>query len=158
MKKKTFVKITEGKNGELVVRTGGNGLIILAMLQTALAKVPLDLVKLGISLEAMADGHRETVLSVMKEMVEDEGDGGREMSAMGMALGIDPTRGVLRKAVRDEELLPIGTKVVELAFDLRRGTKEGVTMEEAVQVVGEIMLGLVKGMPAVEEEPAPQKE
>lgn len=80
------------------------------------------------------------------------------MSGMGMALGIDPTRGVLRKAVRDEELLPIGIKVVELAFDLRRGIKEGVTMEEAVRVVGEIMLGLVKGMPAVEEEPAPQKE
>jgi hypothetical protein len=80
------------------------------------------------------------------------------MREMGMALGIDPTRGVLRKAVRDEELLPIGTKVVELAFDLRRGIKEGVTMEEAVQVVGEIMLGLVKGMTAVEEEPAPQKE
>lgn len=80
------------------------------------------------------------------------------MSAMGMALGIDPTRGVLRKAVRDEELLPIGIKVVELAFDLRRGIKEGVTMEEAVRVVGEIMLGLVKGMPAVEEEPAPRKE
>lgn len=80
------------------------------------------------------------------------------MSEMGMALGIDPTRGVLRKAVRAEELLPIGIKVVELAFDLRRGIKEGVTMEEAVQVVGEIMLGLVKGMPSVEEEPAPQKE
>lgn len=75
MKKKTFVKITEGKNGELVVRTGGNGLTILSMLLTALAKVSLDLVKPGVSLEAMADGHREAVLSVMKLMLaEREGE------------------------------------------------------------------------------------
>ena len=73
------------------------------------------------------------------------------MSGMGMVLGIDPTRGVLRKVIRDEELLTIGIKVVELAFDLRRGVKEGVTMEEAVQVVGEIMLGLVKDAPEVGE-------
>lgn len=66
MKKKTFVKITEGKNGELVVRMGGNGLIILSMLQTAVAKVSLDLVEPGVSLEEMADGHREAVLGVMK--------------------------------------------------------------------------------------------
>ena len=69
MKKKTFVKITEGKNGNLVVRMGGNGLIILAMLQTALAKVSLDLVKPGFSLEEMADGHREAALSAMKQML-----------------------------------------------------------------------------------------
>ena len=69
MKKKTFVKITEGKNDELVVRTVGNGLIIMAMLQTALGKVSLDLVKYGVSLEEMADGHREAVLSVMKLML-----------------------------------------------------------------------------------------
>lgn len=66
MKKKTFVKITEGENGELVVRMDGNGLTILSMLQTAVAKVSLDLVKPGVSLEAMADGHREAVLGVMK--------------------------------------------------------------------------------------------
>lgn len=75
MKKKTFVKITEGKNGELVVRTGGNVLIILSMLQTALAKVSLDLVKPGVSLEEMADGHREVALNVMKLMLaEREGE------------------------------------------------------------------------------------
>ena len=69
MKKKTFVKITEGKNGELHVRTGGNGWIIIAMLQTALAKVSLDLVKPGVSLEEMADRHREAALSAMKLML-----------------------------------------------------------------------------------------
>lgn len=69
MKKKTFVKITEGENGELVVRMGGDGLIILSMLQTALAKVSLDLVKPGVSLEEMADRHREAALSVMKLML-----------------------------------------------------------------------------------------
>ena len=69
MNKKAFVKITEEKNGELVVRMGGNGLIILLMLQTAVAKVSLDLVKPGVSLEEMADGHREVVLSVMKMML-----------------------------------------------------------------------------------------
>lgn len=75
MKKKAFVKIIEGKNGEMVVRTGGNGLIILALLRAALAKVSLDLVKPGVSLEAMADGHREAVLSVMKLMLaEREGE------------------------------------------------------------------------------------
>lgn len=83
MKKKTFVKITEGKNGEMVVRTGGNGLIILAMLQTALAKVSLDLVKHGVSLEEMADGHREAVLSVMKLMLaEREGAALKAMKEM----------------------------------------------------------------------------
>ena len=83
MKKKTFVKITEGKNGELVVRMGGNGLTILAMLQTALAKVSLDLVKPGVSLEAMADGNREAALSVMKMMVaEREGEALKAMKEM----------------------------------------------------------------------------
>lgn len=69
MKKKTFVKITEGKNGEMAMSTCGNGLVIMSMLQTALAKVSLDLVKHGVSLEEMADGHREAVLSVMKLML-----------------------------------------------------------------------------------------
>lgn len=69
MKKKTFVKITEGKSGKMVVRTGGNGLVILSMLQTALAKVSLDLVKPGVSLEKMADGHREAVLRAMELML-----------------------------------------------------------------------------------------
>ena len=50
-------------------------MIILSMLQTALAKVSLDLVKPGVSLEAMADGHREVALSVMKLMLaEREGE------------------------------------------------------------------------------------
>ena len=80
MKKKTFVKITEEK---MVVRTGGNGLIILAMLQTALAKVSLDLVKPGVSLEEIADGHREAVLSVMKLMLEEkEGEALKDVKEM----------------------------------------------------------------------------
>lgn len=83
MKKKTFVKITEGKNGELVVRMDGNGLFILSMLQTAVAKMSLDLVKPGVSLEAMADGHREVVLSVMKMMLaEREGEALKAMKEM----------------------------------------------------------------------------
>lgn len=69
------MKITEGKDGELVVRMGGNGLVIMSMLQTTLAKVSLDLVKPGVSLEEMADGHREVALSVMKLMLaEREGE------------------------------------------------------------------------------------
>ena len=83
MKKKTFVKITEGENGELVVRMDGNGLIILSMLQTAVAKMSLDLVKPGVSLEAMADGHREVVLSVMKLMLaERNGEALKELKEM----------------------------------------------------------------------------
>ena len=65
------------------VRTGGNGLIILEMLQTALAKVSLDLVKPGVSLEEMADGHREVVLGAMKLMLaERNGEALKELKEM----------------------------------------------------------------------------
>ena len=83
MKKKTFVKITEGKNGELHVRTGGNGWIIIAMLQTALARASLERVEHGDSLEALADEHREAVLSEMKQMLaEREGEALKAMKEM----------------------------------------------------------------------------
>ena len=83
MKKKTFVKITERKNGEMVARMVGDGWVILEMLQTALARASLERVEHGDSLEALADEHREAVLSEMKQMLaEREGESLKAMKEM----------------------------------------------------------------------------